>query len=243
MTAAEARDEPQPILSHLEELRWRIVKMALAIAVGAGIALIFNHWIKNLLEAPILDACGSRGCTLQVIDATEQFSVLMRISLFGGIVLATPVILWQIWAFASPALTVRERKWAIPVITASVVLFVGGVAFGYYTLPRGLGFLLNIYPDVRTDLQMLQYFSFAIKFLLAFGVSFLYPVFLFGAAAAGLISSRQLAKGRQWAVLIIVIVAAVITPTGDALTLTLLSVPLYVFYEITYWLVRLVLRK
>jgi sec-independent protein translocase protein TatC len=117
------------------------------------------------------------------------------------------------------------------------------VVFGYWVLPRGLEFLLNIFPDVRTDLRMLEYFSFSMRFMLAFGASFLYPVFLFSAAAAGLVSSEQLARGRRWAVLIIVIAAALITPTGDALTLALLSVPLYVFYEVTYWLVRLLLRK
>jgi sec-independent protein translocase protein TatC len=244
MTApAEGRDKPQPILQHLEELRWRIVKMAGAVLVGAIIALIFSDWIKQLIEAPILESCADQGCRLQVLGATEQFSVLMRIGLFGGVIIGSPVILWQIWSFISPALSSRERRWAIPIIAACVTLFGVGVVFGYWVLPRGLDFLLNIFPDVRSDLRMLEYFSFAMRFMLAFGVSFLYPVFLFAAAAAGMVSSQQLAKGRRWAVLIIVIAAAFITPTGDALTLTLLSVPLYIFYEITYWLVRLLLRK
>ena len=244
MTApAEGRDQPQPILQHLEELRWRIVKMAGALLVGALIALVFSDWIKALIEAPILESCADQGCRLQVLGATEQFSVLMRIGLFGGVILGSPVILWQIWSFISPALSSRERRWAIPIIGACVALFGVGVVFGYWVLPRGLNFLLNIFPDVRSDLRMLEYFSFAMRFMLAFGISFLYPVFLFAAAAAGMVSSQQLAKGRRWAVLIIVIVAAFITPTGDALTLTLLSVPLYIFYEITYWLVRLLLRK
>lgn len=242
-SAASGRDQPQPILQHLEELRWRIVRIAVAIFVGAAVALVFSDWIKELIETPILAACADRGCELQVLGATEQFSVLMRIGLFGGVILASPVILWQVWGFISPALTTRERRWAIPVIGACVGLFALGVMFGYWTLPRGLDFLLNIFDDVRSDLRMLEYFSFAMRFMLAFGVSFLYPVFLFAAAAAGLVSSQQLAKARRWAVLIIVIVAALITPTGDALTLALLSVPLYVFYEITYWLVRLLLRK
>ncbi len=240
---AEGRDKPQPILQHLEELRWRIVKMAAAVLVGAIIALVFSDWIKALIEAPILDSCADQGCRLQVLGATEQFSVLMRIGLFGGVILSSPVILWQIWGFISPALSSRERRWAVPIIAACVALFGVGVVFGYWVLPRGLDFLLNIFPEVRSDLRMLEYFSFAMRFMLAFGVSFLYPVFLFAAAAAGMVSSQQLAKGRRWAVLIIVIVAAFITPTGDALTLTLLSVPLYIFYEITYWLVRLLLRK
>jgi sec-independent protein translocase protein TatC len=237
------RDEPRPILQHLEELRWRIVKMAVGVLAGAIVALIFNDWIKELIETPILAACADQGCQLQVLGATEQFSVLMRIGLFGGVILGSPVILWQVWGFINPALTSRERKWAVPIIAACAILFTVGVMFGYWVLPRGLEFLLNIFPDVRTDLRMLEYFSFAMRFMLAFGLSFLYPVFLFAAAAAGFVTSDQLARGRRWAVLIIVIAAAAITPTGDALTLMLLSVPLYIFYEATYWLVRLLLRK
>lgn len=234
-------DEPQPILSHLQELRWRIVRSAIAVVVAAGIALIFAGRIKDVLERPYQQIC--QDCAFQVLGATEQFSVLMKIAFFGGIVLASPYVLYQIWAFISPALTSRERRWAIPIVTTCAVLFAAGVLFGYWSLPRGLDFLLNIFPDVKTDLRLVDYFSFAIRFLLAFGVSFLYPVFLFAAAAAGLVSSAQLAHGRRWAVVIIVTAAAIITPTGDALTLTLLSVPLYLFYEITYWLVRLVLHK
>lgn len=234
-------DRPQPILEHLSELRWRIVRVAIAILAASGASLLFAERIKDILERPYRDACAS--CALQVFGATEQFSTLMKIAFFGGIIIASPVILYQLWAFINPALTPRERRWTVPIITACVVLFSAGIVFGYWVMPRGLDFLLNIFPDVRTDLRLVEYFSFSIRFLLAFGISFLYPVFLFGAAAAGLISSQQLAKGRRYAVLVIVIAAALITPTGDALTLTLLTVPLYVFYEITYWLVRLVLRK
>ena len=241
VTPDGSRDQPQPILAHLNELRWRIVRSAVAITVGALIALIFANQLRELLESPYVNACST--CELQVFGATEQFSVLMRIALFGGVVIASPVVLYQIWAFISPALSSKERKWVIPIISACAVLFVLGLFTGYWALPRGLGFLLNIFEDVRTDLRMVEYFSFAIRFMLAFGVSFLYPVFLFAAAAAGLVSSEQLARGRRWAVLAIVVVAAAITPTGDALTLAMLSVPLYMFYEITYWLVRGVLRK
>jgi sec-independent protein translocase protein TatC len=167
----------------------------------------------------------------------------MRIGLFGGIILASPVVLYQIWAFVNPALTGGERKWAIPIVAALVVPFVGGVAFGYWSLPRGLEFLLDIFPGVETDLQIGQYYSFTLRFLLAFGLAFLYPVFLFAAAAAHLITAEQLARGRRWAVVIIVIGAALITPSGDAFTLLILSVPLYLMYEATYWLVRLTLRR
>ena len=241
MTDVVAEDR-QPILAHLEEFRWRIVKIAGAIFVAALIALLFANQIRVILEAPYEQVCGD-SCQLQSLTATEQFSVLMKVAFFGGFVLASPVVLYQVWAFINPALTSRERRWAVPIIAACVLLFAGGIAFGYWSLPRGLEFLLGIFPDVQSNLRIGDYFSFTVRFLLAFGGSFLYPVFLFAAAAAGVVSSEQLARGRRWAVLIIVIVAAAITPTGDALTLTLLSVPLYLFYEVTYWLVRLLLRK
>lgn len=238
---ASPRDEPQSLLSHLNELRWRIIRSAIGVGVGALAGFAVVQPVRALLERPFMQACP--GCVFQSFSPAEQLSVYMRIALFVGIVIASPVVLYQIWAFVSPALTDRERKWVVPIISSCVALFVFGVVFGYWALPRALEFLLGIFDDVRTDLRIGDYFSFVLRFLLAFGVSFLFPVFLFATAAVGVVSSEQLARGRRWAVLIIVIVAAAITPTGDALTLAMLSVPLYVFYEVTYWLVRLVLRR
>jgi sec-independent protein translocase protein TatC len=234
-------DQARPILAHLAELRTRIVKAFAAVLVGGIVAFFFADWLRNLLEIPFHNALPD--AEFQVFTPTEEWGVLMRIAFFGGTILASPVILYQLWAFINPALTKRERNWALPIISAMVVLFVGGVAFGYWTMPRALEFLTGIFDDVRNDLRLSDYYSFVLRFLLAFGASFLYPVFLFAAAAAGIVSSEQLARGRRWAVLAVVTVAALITPTGDALTLSLLSVPLYLMYEITYWLVRLVLRK
>ncbi len=234
-------DKPQSILAHLEELRWRVVKIFIGVLVGGAIALIFSDQLRVILEAPFHAAAPEN--ELQTLAATEQWGVLMRIGLFGGVILASPVVLYQLWAFIQPALTSKERNWAWPIVGALVVLFVGGVVFGYLTLPRGLEFLLQIFPDVETNLRLGDYYSFTLRFLLAFGLAFLFPVFLFAAAAAGIITSKQLAKGRRWAILIIVIGAALITPSGDAFSLLVLSVPLYLMYEATYWLVRLVLRK
>lgn len=234
-------DKPQSILAHLEELRWRVVKIFIAVLVGGAVALIFSDQLRVILEAPFHAAAPEN--ELQTLAATEQWGVLMRIGLFGGVILASPVVLYQVWAFIQPALTSKERNWAWPIVGALAVLFVGGVVFGYLTLPRGLEFLLQIFPDVDTNLRLGDYYSFTLRFLLAFGLAFLFPVFLFAAAAAGIITSKQLARGRRWAILIIVIGAALITPSGDAFSLLVLSVPLYLMYEATYWLVRLVLRK
>ncbi len=234
-------DSPQSILDHLDELRWRLLKSGLAVLAGSIVAFLFAEALRDILESPFYAAVPDR--QFQALKVGEEWSVLMRIALFGGVVIASPVVLYQVWAFVNPALTGRERRWAIPIVSALVVLFVGGVFFGYSVLPRGLEFLLNIFENVDNDLLIGEYYSFVLRFLLAFGVAFLYPVFLFAAAAAGLVSSRQLASGRRWAVLLVVVGSAAITPTGDILTLAVLSIPLYLMYEITYWLVRLVLRK
>lgn len=236
-----SEDRPQSILSHLDELRWRLVKAFAAVIVGALLALLFSDTLREILEAPFYKAV--QGNTLQALKVGEEWGVLMRIALFGGVILASPVILYQLWAFITPALTNRERRWAIPIVGSLVVLFVGGVLFGYLIYPRGLTFLLEIFPEVENNLLIGEYYSFTLRFLLAFGLSFLFPVFLFAAAAAGVITSSQLAAWRRWALLVVVIGAALLTPSGDALTLLALSVPLYLMYELTYWLVRLVLRR
>ena len=237
----DSTDAPQSILTHLDELRWRVLKIFIAVIVGAIVAFVFNEQLTSILEAPFDRAAPDS--ELQSLAVGEKWGVLMKVGLFGGLILSSPVVLYQIWGFINPALTSRERKWAFPIVGAMAVLFVTGVLFGYLTLPRGLDFLLGIFPGVQTDLQIGQYYSFALRFLFAFGLAFLYPVFLFATAAAGIVSAEQLAKGRRWAVLIVVLGAALITPSGDALTLMFLSVPLYVMYEITYWLVRLTLKK
>ena len=234
-------DSPQSILTHLDELRWRVLKIAIAVIVAGVMAIVFADPLRVVLEAPFEKAAPDS--VLQSLAVTEQWGVLMRIGLFGGVILASPVILYQIWAFINPALTLGERKWTIPVVGALVVLFTTGVVFGYWVLPRGLEFLLGVFPDVDTDLRVGDYYSFVLRFMLAFGLAFLYPVFLFAAAAAGIVSYEQLGRGRRWAILIVVIGAALITPSGDAFTLLVLSVPLYLMYEATYWLVRLVLKR
>lgn len=234
-------DQPQSILAHLDELRWRLLKIGIAVLAAGALSLIFADQIAAILEGPFEKAAPTSD--LQALAVGEQWSVLMRIGLFGGVVLASPIVLYQIWAFVNPALRQTERKWAIPIVATLVVLFITGVVVGYWALPRGLEFLLDIFSGVETNLQIGQYYSFTIRFLLGFGIAFLYPVFLYAAAAAHVVTSAQLAAGRRWAVLAIVIGAALITPSGDALTLMLLSVPLYVMYEATYWLVRLTLKR
>ena len=230
----------QSIIEHLEEFRWRIVKSAIALVITSIVAFIFRDWILDILVQPYRDLGGDG--ELIALKPTEAFGAAMRLAFFGGLLLASPVLLYQLWGFINPALSKTERRWTIPIVAALVVLFAGGVLFAYWVLPRGLEFFASVL-DVEFRLQITEYLKFVTLFLLVFGLSFEFPVFLYAAAAAGIVSSEKLSGGRRWAVTIIVIVAAVVTPTGDPYTLLLLSVPLYLLYEITIWLIRWTLRK
>jgi len=234
--------QPQPVMAHLEELRSRLIKASLAIVAGAVVAFVFRGWIFDALVRPYERVVLDR--ELAFFRPTEAFTVFMRLSLFGGFVLASPVVIWQLWAFIAPALTKRERRVVIPIVAILVVLFLGGIAFGYWSLDRGLSFLLGFGGDrLEPIIGGNEYLSFAVRFLLVFGLSFEFPVFVYAAAAVGLVGWRRLASGRRWAVLAIVTIGAVLTPSGDPLTLLLLSVPLYILYEATIWLVRFTLHR
>lgn len=233
---------PQPVLAHLDELRTRIIKAAVAVVLGAIVAFVFRGWIFDVLVGPYERVVTDH--QLAFFRPTEAFTIFMRLSLFGGFVLASPVVIWQIWAFIAPALTKRERRVVVPIVATLVILFLGGLAFGYWSLDRGLDFLLGFGGDsLEPVIGGNDYLSFAIRFLLVFGLSFEFPVFVYAAAAVGIVGWRKLASGRRWAVLAIVTIGAVLTPSGDPLTLLLLSVPLYILYEATIWLVRFTLHR
>ncbi len=235
-------DIPVSFLDHLDEMRNRFIKSLIAVGIAVVIAFFFNEQILAILVYPYELAVPDS--ELAFFRPTEAFSLVMRLSLFGGVILASPVILYQTWRFVAPALTPKEKRWAIPATTIFAALFLAGIVVGYWALSRGLGFLLSfggdtLEPVIGADF----YLGFAMRFILAFGVAFEFPVFIFAAAAVGAVTSRQLRDTRRWAVLIIVIFAAVITPTGDPITLMMLAVPMYVFYEVAILAVRFVLKK
>ena len=231
---------------HVGELRGRLIKSVILVLIGAVVAFIFNGPLLRFIADPLCRATQQAGeCRgLAVLRPTEAFSVVMRISLFGGVILASPVLIYHMWRFVSPALSKKERRYVIPASGILSLLFLSGIALGYWSLQRGLGFLLgfggeSIDPLITAD----AYVSFALRFVLAFGIAFEFPVFLFAAAATGAISSQRLRSGRRWAVVIILVGAAFLTPSGDPLTLMLLATPLYLMYEITILLIRWLLKK
>lgn len=237
-----SKESAAPFIEHLEELRSRVIKALIGVGLGTLLAFFVNEQILDLLSRPYHLAVPDGD--LAFFRPTEAFSVVMRVSLFGGFILASPIVLYQIWRFVAPALTAKEKRWVVPITGVFALLFIGGAGVGYWTLARGLGFLMDfggetLVPLIGAD----QYLKFAMRFILAFAVSFEFPVFIFAAAAAGVLTSRRLREGRRWAILFIVVFAAVITPSGDPLTLMFLAVPMYVLYEASILSVRLILRR
>lgn len=228
--------------SHLVELRSRIVKASTAILLGSVVGFIFHKDILSWLIVPYQNAV--EGAQLAFFRPTEAFSVSMRLSLFAGLILASPVLIYQLWRFVSPALTKQERRYVVPLSVALTLLFGLGVALGYWSLERGLSFLFDFGGESLEPLiQAESYLSFAMRFIFVFGAAFEFPVFMFAAAAAGIVGSAALRRNRRWAVTAIVVIGAVITPSGDPLTLLLLSTPLYVLYELTILAIRFILKK
>lgn len=230
-----------PLMSHLVELRSRIIKAVVAVAVGSVIGFIFYRDILEVLARPYE---GATDQPLAFFQPTEPFSLALRVALFAGTILASPVIIYQIWRFIGPALTKREKRYVYPLTGVIAVLFGAGVTLGYFTLPLALRVLFSFAGDLLQETVGVNfYFSFAMRFILAFGIAFQFPVFLFSAAALGLVSSKALRRQRRWAVVFVVIAAALMTPGGDPLTLLLLSTPMYLLYELAIAAIRLILKR
>jgi sec-independent protein translocase protein TatC len=229
------------LMNHLVELRSRLIKSVVAVAIGAVVGFIFYRDILAVLAKPYEGATDE---PLAFFQPTEPFSLALRVALFGGFILASPVIMYQVWRFIGPALTKRERGYVYPLSGVMAFLFLSGIALGYFTLPLALRVLFSFAGDLLQETVGVNfYFSFAMRFLLAFGLAFQFPVFLFAAAALGLVSSRALREQRRWAVVFVVVAAALMTPGGDPITLLMLSTPMYLLYEASILSIRYILKR
>ena len=240
------------LLDHLEELRSRLIVVLIALAFGAVPAWFIYDPLIELLTGPYCDFLTDNPafnpfpgeCKLYFSAVTDAFTIKLRVVLYLGLVLALPVILYELWMFIVPGLTSRERRYAVPFIGSSLVLFAAGAVFAYLSLPRGLEFLLGFAgEDVAPLLFFDRYFTFVIFVILAFGVSFLLPVLLVFLEMVGVLSPETLGSWRRWAILAIVVFAAAITPTGDPMTLTALALPMYLFYEAAIIIGRILRRQ
>ena len=234
------------LMEHLGELRNRLIKSIIAVGVGFLICVIAYPYILDFLLTPYCETFPiservdsglfgpEGGCNLFVTDPLEPLNVRITIAAYAGLALAFPVLLWQAWRFIAPGLYGHEKRYAIPFVAAGMLLFVLGASLAYWTLPRALDFLAVV---GGTDLVSLfspkRYLGFVVKMMAAFGVAFQFPLVLIGLQAMGVVETRSLRKIRSYAVVGIVALVAVITPSGDPFTLCVLSVPMYAFYELS----------
>lgn len=242
-------NEAMTLTEHLAELRTRIIRALLAVGLGVIGVLAFYDPVLAFLRQPYDNLCERRpdlvtNCDLYSLGPLDGFSARMRIALYGGLILALPVVLWQIWRFIVPALHDRERRYAIPFIASTVVLFLSGGALAYLTLDKGLEFLVGWSgSDVEQAFQITKYVSLVALMIAAFGIGFEFPVLLVFLQLAGVLRPRQLIEGWRVAIVAIVVLAAVITPSGDPITLVALTVPLVILYFVAIGLGHLLVRR
>jgi sec-independent protein translocase protein TatC len=228
-------DATMTLLEHLEELRSRIIAIAITIVLGGIVGFLVSEPIIAILRAALPEGQD----TLIQISVGESLAVRLRVALYVGIAIAVPVILYQVWRFVTPGLTRRERRLIWPMLIGAVVLFAVGIGLGYFVMPYALDFLLGLaLPGVETQLRLSEYVSFASTVMLAFGLAFQFPILLLLLARVGILNYRFLSSRRRWAVLAIVLFAIVATPGGDPLSSIVLSLVMYALFEGTLQLIR-----
>jgi sec-independent protein translocase protein TatC len=237
-------DGQMSLIEHLNELRSRLIKAILAIAVGALIVWIFYEPVLSFLKAPLEAA--DPDAKIILTDPLQGLSTRLKVSGYGGLALATPIVLWQLWRFIMPGLYPRERRLAVPFVLSGMALFVMGAGLAYWTLPRALQFLINIGGgDQELDAFFTpdKYIQLIVYMMLAFGIGFEFPIILVFLQLAGVLSYQRLIKWRRYAIVGIVVIVAVITPSGDPISLAALSVPMVLFYEISILIGRIITRR
>lgn len=233
-----------PLMEHLKALRKVLVISAYAIALGSIIGWFFSDQVFAYIARPV-----TRLEEIKFITTTplEPMLVKLKVSLVTGVVIALPILMWQIWSFVLPALKQNERKYLYIIVPSSVLLFLSGAALCFYiVLPLGIKFLLLIGGGAVPSTPFLtktSYLSFLLAFLLTFGLVFQLPIVLLMLIRIGVLTPQTLAKKRRWALLSIVILAVVVSPTPDLVTQLLMAGPMYLLYEISIWLGYLIARR
>ena len=216
------------LLEHLEELRSRIIVIAIAILLAGIVGFYLADPLIGLLRRPLPDD----GAQLIQLTVGEAFGVHIQVALMAGVALAMPVILYQVWAFVAPGLYRHERRFALPLFVSSVILFYAGAAFAYFVVfPLAFKFFVGTTPEgVRMMTDMTQYMDFAVLMFFAFGLAFEIPVATVLLVRTGLVKRRTLTSNRGYVILGIFIVAAFLTPP-DPVSQTMMAIPMYLLYE------------
>jgi sec-independent protein translocase protein TatC len=228
-----------PITAHLEELRRRLITCAVAVGIGFAGSYYFAPKMFEVLMVPLLDALPPEH-TLIFTGVTEAFFTYLKVAILAGVFISSPLLLYEIWAFVSPGLYRHEKKYVIPFVIFSTLFFMGGALFGYFVVfPYGFKFLLGFATEaIRPFPRIKEYFSLASKLLLAFGVVFELPLFVFFLSKMGIVNSKFLIKQFKYAVLVLFSISAILTPP-DVVTQLMMAGPLLCLYGISIIVAKL----
>ena len=241
---SESEAGEMSFLEHLEEFRWRIIRSAVGVIIGGIIVGIFINWIMdNVLLLPAMKT--NPPLKLQNIKPFGQFSLYMEVIIVGGIILSIPNIIYQFWKFIEPALKPSESKYIKSIVIFSSFCFLAGITFAYFVLlPTALEFFANFGSAIiSNNIAIDEYFSFIISTMLAAGVVFELPMVSFFLSKIGILKPQFMRKYRKHAIIIILLVAALLTPSPDVTSQLLLAVPLFVLYEISIIICKLSQKK
>lgn len=237
-------DEKLPLTAHLEELRKRFVHVLIALAIGFTLCYTFKEELFRIVTLPLIEVM-PKNSFMVFTSLPEAFFTYMKVSFFAALILTSPYILLEIWKFISPGLYPQEKKYVFPFVFLSTLLFSAGVLFGYFVaLPPAFKFFISFSSEfLKPMVTMREYLGLALKLLLAFGLCFELPVFVFFLAKIGVVNARMLSTQRRYAILLIFIAAAVLTPSPDLISQLLMAGPLLVLYEISILVARFAVRK
>jgi len=234
----ELEDKRLTLVEHLDELRSRIIRVLAAVTIGMVAAFVFSGPILDWLIAPCLPVIKNTYYT----SILQPFNIRLKAAFFGGLILVSPYIFFQIWQFVKPALTLREKKIIRGLFGFALLLFLSGVALGYYLIvPQGTRILISYAtPTMKPLIGIEEVVNFVIFFLLGLGIIFEIPILLMGLAKIGLIDNKLLSKNRRYAIFGSVFVAVCVTPGSEVVTSIILSLPLYLLYEVSILLIKFV---
>lgn len=236
-----SEDKELELTEHLGELRTRMIRCILYISAGTIVGWIFYNFFFEFLSAPVMPELKTGQTSFLLTGVAEGFTIKMQISILVGIILALPLVTLEGWRFVAPGLTKTERRAVKLVAPLSILLFISGVVIAYFALPMGIKWLISQNPPGAKFMpSVAQTLIFILKMYLAFGLVFQMPVILMFLAKVGLVSSAGLKSYWKHAVVVIGIIAAAITPSGDAFTMMMMCVPMCVLYLLSILLVRLV---
>ena len=230
-------DGSMSILAHLEELRWRLIRSIIAVIVCSGICYYFIEDIMAFISQPV--------GKLYYLQPSEAFFTYLKVSICCGFILALPIVFYQLWCFVLPALTIKERYIAAVIVPSSVILFLSGLAFSFFlVMPAALKFFGGFGSESLLPMfSVARYFDFLFSFILPFGFVFELPLVVVIAAKLGLLSSKFLGEKQRYVIFFSFVIGAIITPTPDIFTQSMIALPMIVLYELSYLIVRFILRK